>query len=149
MRSLFAIVPLAFSLVTAAGGDESLPDHCIILPISEGPALMKQCSRGAPKDVDAYWSPSISQVLEVEQHLLELLREGSHDLTLSASYRQYIGITVHGKNLIYLNSIDRSALTGDWRTKAAVICDGGDLFWGVVWDPGDSTFHDLQFNGGG
>lgn len=158
MRSLFAIVPLAFSLMNAAAGDESLSDHSVILPVSEGPALMKQCSRGSPKDVDGYWSPTPSQVIEIEKRLPEMLSKSEvlsksgYKLELSDSYRQYMGITVHGKKLIYLNSFPGPAKSGefrDWRTKAATVCDGGFAFWGVVFDPTDNTFHDLEFNGFG
>jgi hypothetical protein len=146
-----SLVLLAFSLVTLAWG-ESLPDHCAILPVSEGPALMKQCSRNSPKDASGFWSPSPSQVNAIEQLLPELMRKSGHKLKLSDSYRQYMGITVHGKKLIYLNSFHGFILSelgghADWHTKAVIICDGGDAFWGVEFDPADNTFHDIQFNG--
>lgn len=153
MRAQFVVAFLAASLVTAVAG-QSLPANCAILPSSEGPALMKQCSRGTPKDVSGFWSPSPSQVAAIEQLLPEMLRKSGHKLKVSDSNRQYIGITVHGKKLIYLNCFDRSVLSEssalrDWQTKAVIICDGGDAFWGVVFDPADNTFHELQFNGVG
>ena len=148
MRAPFAVMLLAFSLVTAATG-ESLPDHCAILPVSEGPALIKQCSRGGPSDVRGFWSPSPSQVIAIERLLPDLLRKSGHKLEVSDSYRQYIGFISHGKKLIYLNSFHKSVLSEsrDWRTKAVIICDGGDAFWGVEFDPDDYTFHNIQFNG--
>jgi hypothetical protein len=151
MRVRFAVVILALSLVGAAG-DESLPDHCAILSVSEGPALIKQCSRSSPTDVSGFWSPSPSQMNAIEQLLPELLRKSGHKLNLSHSNRQYVGITSHGKKLIYVNSFPGSILTEsneqrDWRTKAIIICDGGEAFWGVEFDPADNTFHNIQFNG--
>jgi hypothetical protein len=93
-------------------------------------------------------------VLEIENRLQEFLGKNGHKLMLSDSYRQYIGVISHGKKLIYLNAFDKSILTDsaehrDWRTKALIICDGGDAFWGVEFDPADNTFHNLQFNGVG
>jgi len=35
----------------------------------------------------------------------------------------------------------------DWHKKAVVICDGGEAFWGVVFNPVENIFYDLQFNG--
>jgi hypothetical protein len=157
MRLQFIAMVLALSLVTAFGSVEALPDHSVILPVSEGPALTNQCSRLSPKDVDGFWSPSPSQVNEVEQRLPELLsksdvlNKSGYKLELSEFCRQYVGITVHGKRLIYLNAfsraISKSSEGRDWRTKAITACDGGFGFWGVVFDPADNTFHDLQFNG--
>ena len=156
MRLQFIAVLLALSLMTAVADDKTLPDHCVILPVSEGPALMDQCSRSSPRDTVGFWSPTPEQVNVIEQRLPELLskskvlNKGGYKPKLSDSYRQYMGITVHGKKLIYVNSFPGPAESRglpDWRTKAAVICDGGFAFWGVVFDPADNTFHDLEFNG--
>jgi hypothetical protein len=131
---------------------EALPKHCAILPKSEGPALIRQCSRGSRPDASGFWTPSPSQIEAIEQRLPELLRKSGHTIKLSDSYRQYIGVTSHGKKLIYLNSFPEfflkySAGRRDWRTKALTVCDGGDVFWGVEFDPADHTFHHLEFNG--
>jgi hypothetical protein len=149
MRAKFAIGLLVLIWVSLAGG-ETLPDHCAILPVSEGPALIKQCSRSSPTNVSDYWSPSPSQVIAIEKLLPELIRKSGHKLNLSGSYRQYLGVTRQGKKVIYLNSFPRAVAESahlDWRTKALVICDGGAAFWGVEFDPDDNTFHNLEFNG--
>ena len=152
MRAEFLITLLALLAWSTASNGESLPDHCVILPTSQGPALIRQCSRGSPADVSGFWNPSLSQVLAVEQRLPELLRKSGHELKLSDSYRQYVGVTSHGKKLIYLNSFPGFALghssnRRDWRTTALTVCDGGDVFWGAEFDPADNTFHNVQFNG--
>src|SRR6266487_3310371 len=152
MRARVAVVFLALLVWSTAAGGGSLPDHCAILPISQGPALIRQGSRSSPTDVSGFWNPSASQVLAVEQRLPELLRESGHKLKVSDSFRQYIGVTSHGKKLIYLNSFPGFALEHsrdrrDWRTTALTVCDGGDVFWGVEFDPADNTFHNIQFNG--
>jgi hypothetical protein len=91
-------------------------------------------------------------VLEIEGRLPDLLGKSSSKVKLEDSCRQYLGITLHGKKLIYLNSFPKSILTdfpkpAAWRAKAVVVCDGGDAFWGVMYDPADNTLHDLQSNG--
>jgi hypothetical protein len=150
MRAPFLMAVWAFVAWSASG--QSLPDHCAILPTSQGAAVLQQCSRGSPADVSDFWIPSASQVLAIEKLLPELLRKSGHKLKLFDSYRQYVGVTSHGKKLIYLNSfpgfaLEHSSDRRDWRTTALTVCDGGDVFWGVEFDPADNTFHDMQFNG--
>ena len=98
-----------------------------------------------------FWTPSPSQVLAAEQRLPELLRKSGHKLKLSDLYRQYLGVTSHGKKLIYLNSFPGFALDHskeqDWHVTSVTVCDGGDVFWGVEFDPAENTFQNLQFNG--
>src|SRR6266480_375605 len=110
MRARVAAVFLALFVWSTAVGGGSLPDHCAILPISQGPALIRQCSRSSPTAVSSFWSPSASQVLAVEQRLSELLRESGHKLKISDSFRQYVGVTSYGKKLIYLNCFPEFAL---------------------------------------
>lgn len=153
-RARFISLLLAFVSWSCVAADESLPDNCAILPLSQGPALILQCSRPAPKDVSDYWAPSSSQVIAIEKLLPDLIRKSGLKVKLSGSYRQYMGVVSHGKKIIYLNSFPGSALRPypsdkqvDWRNKPVIYCDGGDNFWGVEFDPGDNTFHDLKSNG--
>jgi hypothetical protein len=124
--------------------------HYAILPTSEGPALLKQCSRGTPKNVTGYWTPLTSQIAEMEKLLPEFLKKSGYNRSFSDSCRQYVGIISHGKQLIYVNAFPKSTpgdFGKDWQTKAVIVCDGGEAFWGVVFDPADNTFHDFATNG--
>ena len=149
MRAHFLVTLLA--LFSWSANADSLPDHCAILPTSEGSKLIRQCSRGSPAEVSEFWLPSRSQVIAIEQRLPELLRKSGHHIKLSDSYRQYIGVTSQGKKRIYVNSFPKFALDyskkPDWHVTSITVCDGGDVFWGVEFDPADNTFHDLLFNG--
>src|SRR5205814_4321209 len=129
----------------------SLPDRCAILPESQGPALMRQCSRLAPRDVSSFWSPSGAQILALEQRLPEFLRKSQPQIKLTNYFWQYVGILSHGRKLIYLNAFIKGGLGAnpktDWKTTAVIICDGGDGFWGVEFDPVENTFQHLETNG--
>jgi hypothetical protein len=144
IRAQFVVTLLAL-VCTGAASAESLPDHCAILPTSEGPALIHQRSRGSPTNVSGFWTPSPEQVLSIEKLLPDLLRKNHLKSKISDSYRQYVGIISSGRKLIYLNSIPHEL--PDWRTKAVVVFDGGEAFWGVEFDPADNTFHNLGSNG--
>ena len=144
------LVWILFAASLSAHG-ESLPESCAILPVSQGPALIRQCSRGAPSGVSEFWEPSISQILAIEQRLPEFLRSTSHSIKASDYLRQYVGVVSHGRKLIYLNAFIRGGLTvnpkKDWKTMAVIVCDGGDGFWGVEFDPADNSFHHFESNG--
>jgi hypothetical protein len=143
----FVLLATLFASTTRA---ESLPDDCTILPASQGPALIRQCSRGAPSDVSGFWNPTAAQVNEIEKRLPGFVRQSGHDV-FSGSLRQYIGFTSRNKKFIYLNAFPKSALEikhpTNWKTAVFTVCDGGDHFWGVEFDPSTKTFHNLEFNG--
>jgi hypothetical protein len=74
--------------------------------------------------------------------------------------REYGGIVVGGRKLIYINAFphrmvdfDGTDLAEDWKHgnrwlhNAVVVCDGGHGFWGAVYDPERKTFSDFAFNG--
>jgi hypothetical protein len=113
--------------------------------------LVHQCSRSSPTEATGFWTPSAAQIEAVEQRLPELLGKSGHDIVVSRFNRQYIGFVRHGKKLIYLSAfpafdIERRDQT-DWRKEAWIVCDGGDDYWGVEFDPATQRFHDLDFNG--
>jgi len=150
-RALFLpfIVALLFASCTG-GADPVAPDYAI-LPVSQGPALIQQCSRESPADVSGFWRPSHSEVQAIERRLPEFLRKSGRKIDLSASRRQYIGIRLGRRKLIYVNAFPASELAflsgdGEWRTIAFTVCAGGEAFWGVEFDPAGNTFHRIGFN---
>jgi hypothetical protein len=119
-----------------------------ILPIAPGKSQVKAC-RSTPKGITAVWEPTEDDIDMLEAHLSAFL---SRQLMMPRrSYgRQYIGIVISGKRLIYGNfyppSSDPRAKEIE-STRPVVSCDGGSQFWGIVFDPRSKTFSDLQFNG--
>jgi len=67
----------------------------------------------------------------------------------SRYYRQYVGIVVGERKLIYLNAFCEKVVkqSGDWRKNPVDVCDGGDCFWSAVYDTSSGEFSDLQVNG--
>jgi hypothetical protein len=67
-------------------------------------------------------------------------------------YLQYLGIRVGKRNLIYVNASDEwNAIHADpilahWHDTPIIGCDGGDSFWGAVYDPAAEIFSDLEIN---
>ena len=118
--------------------------------------LTSQCSRYAPENFEGTWEPSDVDIQELEKRfaLIEDMQAekccalGATVSDVHAYYRQYVGIIVNGRKLIYINAIRRGAEHDfDWRAKPLIACDGGFAFWGALYDPEDSRFLDLAFNG--
>jgi hypothetical protein len=66
-------------------------------------------------------------------------------------YRQYAGIVVGTRKLIYINAFARGNKDFEPTTAGAasriVACDGGRSFWGAMYDPETKRFWNLAFNG--
>jgi hypothetical protein len=83
-----------------------------LLPQGEISAISRLCSRNGPK-VNGSWEPTDGQIKSLEQHLSQISRlkseEGMVGIQIakpSRYYRQYVGIVVGGRKLIYLNAFD-------------------------------------------
>ena len=153
MLARLLILVAFFGSIMASSSATDLPDQAAILPTSEGPKIIEQCSRADPTDVSGFWSPAVADVATLERRLPQLLRTSGHKIDLSKSHRQYIGIVSRGKKLIYLNAFSDTIFTApeyrtSWKRRAIVVCDGGDVFWGVEFDPAANRFAHLEFNGG-
>lgn len=111
--------------------------------------VLDTCSRSSPGRepgrVTGYWAPSRQQVEQLEAQLpwLEAQVPKAADFD-----RQYVGIEMDGRQLIYLNAFhlpDDADI--DPARDAIRVCDGGAQFWGAVFDPASGSFSDVQFNG--
>jgi hypothetical protein len=131
--------------------------------------LLEPCSRSGPKGVTGTWQPEPQQIRDLEARLPEALVRGfqsahadarNNHQVLPTFDRQYAGVVIGGRKLIYINAFPHSIVDfdgtdlmslwrkgADWRRKPVVICDGGDAFWGALYDPQSKTFEDFEFNG--
>ena len=158
------------------------------LPAARAAAVLKQCTREVPRDLGGYWTPSADDVREMEPGLAlaldsalasvaELWRRshpGEEDRrnwpAARDYYRQYAGVSVGRRRLIYANGILRDMLTtlheaaeqrakyvrdtaavawldpDYWRREPVVVCNGGWNFFGVLYDPATRRFGRVVFN---
>jgi hypothetical protein len=66
--------------------------------------------------------------------------------------RQYLGVTSKGKKYLLLSFIHASCMSDPsikktWGHGWVAVLDGGDLFWGVFYDPATGTFSEWECNG--
>jgi hypothetical protein len=129
----------------------------VIFPSDKAQALLHQCSRGTPQNIKGFWQPQISQIAGLEQLLpgfLEKNLSGQRHPPIQDYGRQYAGLIVKERKIIYVNGFVNGFLSGKkdresqtWRTNPILVCDGGNGFFGVEYDPQTKSFQSLAFNG--
>ena len=101
-----------------------------------------------------HWTPSENDVLALEDGLDAYLQNNPDRFyggtpvweSLDDYNRQYIGMVLDGKKIIYANYFCDSIET-DWRKDFVFIMDGGDCFFQFKYDVDSAEFFDLQVNG--
>lgn len=138
------------------------PSKGAILPAAKAERLSKQCSRPSPGPVTGTWSPSKSQIADLEFVLGEEIETQLKAIPKAGAkpqdyYRQYAGLTIGGKQVIYVNGVQDSVVERDqgagrpqrglWTNEPVMICDGGTITFGVEYDPATKAFDKFAFNG--
>lgn len=123
--------------------------HSSVLTGKQAIALSKQCSRPAPEGVIGSWKPSPKQIRRLEEHLHQYLREHYPAIyqRIHQHYFQFAGLSRKQGRFIYINALDEYAHNNpDWRHSAFIVCDGGDQFWGLEYEPITEKFSAMHFN---
>jgi hypothetical protein len=131
-----------------------------VLPENAASTLAHPCSRSGPPRFEKTWLPTQVDVQALESRLDRISSLSSVGLIPKERivnprryYRQYVGIVLGNRKLIYLNAFCQKPddvvvrQGGDWRQNPIDVCDGGDCFWSAVYDPVSGEFSDLQVNG--
>jgi hypothetical protein len=104
--------------------------------------------------VAEYWTPSEDEVLALESRLSSYLQNNPDRFyentpvweRLDKYNRQYIGVVLDQKRIIYANYFCDPIET-DWRKDFVFVLDGGDCFFQFKYDADSGEFFDLQVNG--
>ena len=101
------------------------------------------------------WMPTNENIKSLEGNLPKIammkpdnwrgeIRIGHPDAYL----RQYVGVIVSGRKLVYVNAFCRLIPPPpDWRDHLHAVMDGGSCYWQVLFDPGSQEFSRLTVNG--
>jgi len=140
-----------------------IPSWAALVPSQNAAVVGQPC--GPPLHAaEGIWSPSQEDIRRLERQLNLVLEESLARSLLPDSlrpavndyYRQYAGVIVNGRRLIYVTGFHRQYLAsvqqlhGDttaWRTQPVLVCDGGEFYFGAAYDPSDGHFIAFQFNG--
>jgi len=124
-----------------------------LLPESAAQQITQLCSRPGPPKFDGTWKPTEDDINKMESQLSRVSRlrsksgiEGMHIERPERYYRQYVGIIVTKRKLIYINAFCDDKPPSYWQERIVDVCDGG-CSWGVVYDIEHGKFSDLELNG--
>jgi hypothetical protein len=143
-------------LVVASYGQDKKPS--VVLPKGAVRDLVKLCSRPGPPKFGATWQPTETDVRAMESRLSRVSQLQARGVPSVQSariehpdqyFRQYVGIVVDKRKLIYINAFCGMVSRDNWREHSVDVCDGGGCFWGVVYDTTTREFSDLEINGMG
>jgi hypothetical protein len=141
-----------------------------VFPENNALALLQQC-RPVPH-AQGTWLPLPDQIRELESRIEDPFRSArkawlkdisrimKKDLSAFPEshepyYRQYGGLIVGGRKIIYVNAFHKPrewASVGppaQWHSQVVSICDGGSSFFGVSYDLQSKTFGHFEFGGTG
>lgn len=167
LRVWISLIAVCCGMLFAQAALQAQSDNrSVVLPQGAAAKFAKKqlCSRPAPPKFDGTWMPTDTDIRALESRLLQVSELRTHEGPLSragrkienpaAYHRQYLGIRIAGKNLIYVNAFDDFLLGQasegkiDWRTTPVVACDAGHSGWGAVYDPATAKFSHLEIDVG-
>ena len=160
MHKTFIILALLL-LGSSAKAASPLSDRAVLLPPAQARHTLQQCSRETPGHVSGVWTVSPAVVATLEQDLPKLSKlvsktccgKGLSVSDPSVYYRQYVGVSIAGHDYVYVNAFRNHPIyfhpedRDRWHSQPQLVCDGGDSFWGVLYDPATRQFSQLSFNG--
>ena len=160
---LIAAAILAISQASTARFD---PEWSVVFPPEKAPALLQQCSRAVPGPTEGAWLPAPDTIRQLEIALIPVFQQAATKAVMEGArpgaprdyYRQYAGIVVESRRLVYVNGFNASLLkleaqlrpsrpAMDWRAVPIDVCDGWTDFFGAEYDPATRTVRNFRFNG--
>ena len=122
----------------------------VVVPVDRAPDVRF----GMATEPSGYWLPDAGLIAELEAGLSGYLRsvddERANALAgkVEAYARQYAGLVVDGRAVVYVNALCESTSDdGRWTSELVVVEDGGDCYFQVWWEPATGEFRELHING--
>lgn len=108
-------------------------------------------------NIDGYWTPAESDIIQMEEKLPLFLETNGHVGTpygddpplwdrLPEYNRQYLGIEIDGKRLIVANYFC-DTFGSKWQEEPVIVMDGGDCFFEIRYDIENADFMSILING--
>jgi hypothetical protein len=155
------IVLIVFVISGHTQNYELIPEYKVILEKSLGNDLIEQCSRSTPEDIDEFYNITNEEIEILEQNFKKIKKvkstnccwEGVYISNLKRYGYQYIGVIIDKKKYIYINAFliesknDFETYYKNWETEPINICDGGNSYWGILFDLKRLKFIQLSVNG--
>lgn len=154
-KIIFLFVVLMLQVITACSPQNTQGERWVIFSEEQARELGIADWFAQSGQSTEYWTPVEKDVLVIENGLSTFLQNNSDNFysqgtpiwqRLDEYNRQYVGITLGGKNIVYANFFCDSFET-EWRKEFVFVLDGGDCFFQFKYDVNTDDFFDLQVNG--
>ncbi|MCC4611685.1 hypothetical protein LL963_06175 [Xanthomonas campestris pv. esculenti] len=154
LRGAVALAVLALAGCATTQGPSSVPTNLkngqswIITRQGVAEQVLQTCSRDSPArhpgQITGYWAPNHQQIEQLES------RQDALTPTIAEPRefdRQYVGVVIGGQQLIYINAF-KLPNTPQMKpaNEAVQACDGGNMFWGALYDPQTGAFSQIAVN---
>jgi hypothetical protein len=122
-------------------------------PPAAAVSMLCKCSRETLGPPDGYWTPTPSDVAELEEQLPDFLRDYGkvpqrwRELALFG--RLYLGVVRGGVRSICVDFFRAPVDLREWgdETVAHDVCDGGSSRWSIEYDVDGHRFTMQSYNG--
>lgn len=103
-----------------------------------------------------YWSPAEADITTLESGLPAYLQENKSAFYMTETLvweqlneynRQYVGIVVDGRKIIYASYLCQNGSDTEWKKQFVFVADGGACYFQFKFDTSTGKFFDLQVNG--
>lgn len=149
------------SLLCAACGEDAAPPGPVEVegPGYRGVILPASAWADYAYEVEGFWDVSAEDVRRAEAALPVAAKQRAPDLEvpLERYTRQYVGVVMEGRRLLYLNLLHEDSLRstpddteeerGAWRRELVVVDDGGDWYVEAFFDSETGEFTELWVHG--
>jgi hypothetical protein len=108
-----------------------------------------------PADAE-YWSPTKADVRTLQSGLPAYLQENKSAFymtdasvwdQLNEYNRQYVGIVLEGRKVIFASYLCKDGANTGWREDFVFVADGGACYFQFKFDTSTGEFYDLLVNG--
>lgn len=164
-----ALAPLACALSLACFGsvalaqpkpDDAFAPHTSAIFLGESARqLVRLCGHPPLGPIEGVWTPSEADIAMLEPALFALLgrelRRTGSDRTPEGYYRQYGGLILGGRRVIYVNGFAAEVVHSmhrlmtpwvDWRTVSMTVCGDDPVAFRVEYDPAHRSFPSFEYN---
>jgi hypothetical protein len=138
-----------------------VPEFSTVISSAKGDEMLRQCSRSVPSEVDGYFEIAKGEIEKLESNFKDILKVkatgccllGGKISNLNSYCYQYLGLLINNKRYIYINAFqfdskdDLNTFFKEWESNPIIACDGGESYWGVLYEIDSGKFTQLSING--
>ncbi|AHM62935.1 hypothetical protein D770_23450 [Flammeovirgaceae bacterium 311] len=160
LRLVMVLILVCICSSSFSQTNKFIPEFSTALSSDVAPDILKQCSRSVPGNVESYFDLKDVDIQRLESDFRKVLSVNPDGCcypgkigNLKKYGYQYAGLVINNRRYIYINAFyldskeDLERFHKDWKTLPVIVCDGGESYWGALYDIENGSFSQLYMNG--